>query len=186
MPAKKAISGERILGAALKIVEKRGMEGLNMRSLAKECNCSTQPIYLCFGNSENLKAEVGKRIFSVYLSYRKAETARGEYPAYKAAGMAYIRFAKEKSQYFKYLFMRNRADEKDGEAEADFDGTASAVSETYGLGGDKAKILHTHMWIWVHGIAAMCATGYFVWDMETVSRMLSEEFFAVKQRLDKI
>lgn len=184
MPAKKVVSREKILAAALKIVEKRGMEGLNMRSLAKECGCSTQPIYLCFGNAENLKAEAEKRIFSIFLSYREAETARG-IPPYKAAGMAYIRFAKDKSQFFKYLFMRNRAGGK-GVTDADFAETVGAVSSAYNLSGDKAEALHTHMWIWVHGIASMCATGFVCWDEETVSRMLTEEFLAVKERLAKL
>lgn len=182
MPAKKTISKEKILAAALKIVRKEGMEGLNMRALAKECNCSTQPIYLCFKGAENLKAEVGKSIFNRYLAFREAEIARGEYPEYKAAGMAYIRFAKDESQFFKYLFMRNRAGEKDGNTETDFSEMKSLVSVNYNLNADKAAAFHTHMWIWVHGIAAMYATGFLDWDFNTVSKMLTEEFFAIKER----
>lgn len=185
MPSKKTISKDVIAKAALKIVQKYGMEGLNMRALAKECNCSTQPIYLCFGGAENLKEEVGKRIFSVYLAYREAEIARGEYPKYKAAGMAYIRFAKEQKEFFKYLFMRNRAGEKDNNSNttADFSEMKKVVSANYGLKADKAASLHTHMWIWVHGIASMYATGFLDWDFDTVSELLTEEFAAVSGRL---
>lgn len=183
MPAKKTISKEKIIDAALKIVKKRGMEGLNMRALAKECKCSTQPIYLSFGGAEELKNEVTKRIFQCYLKYREEEIGGGKYPKYKAAGMAYIRFAKYESQFFKYLFMRKRTAETVGAEDGDFDEVKNIVSSEYSLGADKALSLHTHMWIYVHGLAAMFATGYLDWDMDLVSEMLTEEFLAIKYRL---
>ena len=115
MPAKKVISRESIVEAALKIVRRKGMEGLNMRTLAKECNCSTQPIYLSFSTADELKKEVKKRIIAVYRDYRQREIALKAYPDFKAVGMAYIRFAKEEKELFKYLFMRNREECADAE-----------------------------------------------------------------------
>ena len=97
--------------------------------------------------------------------------------------MAYIRFAKEESRFFGYLFMRNRSGEYVGDTEADFSEMKNAVSETYCISGDKAARLHTHMWIWVHGIASMYATGFLDWDYGTVSKMLTEEFSAVMKQL---
>ena len=62
MPAKKIVTKEIILQAALKLVEREGMETLNMRSLANECNCSTQPIYHAFSGMDELKTEVAKKL----------------------------------------------------------------------------------------------------------------------------
>lgn len=183
MPAKKTVSKEMIIEAALGIVRKSGMDGLNMRTLAKECKCSTQPLYLSFKNAESIKAEVADRIFKIYLKYRDDEIARAEFPAYKATGMAYIRFAQEEKEFFKYLFMRNRAGESAGKEEADFADMKNFVSANYGLQAKAAGSLHTHMWIWVHGIAAMYATGFLDWDRQTVSDMLTEIFLALKYRI---
>ena len=36
----------------------------------------------------------------------------GQYPPYKASGMAYIRFAREQRELFKLLFMRDRTNEE--------------------------------------------------------------------------
>ena len=32
------------------------------------------------------------------------------------------------------------------------------------------------MWVFVHGVAAMFATGYLNWDWDTVSEMVSDVF----------
>ena len=55
MPAKKVVDRDKIVKSALKIVKKEGMQGLNMRTLARACNCSTQPIYNCFSGMDGLK-----------------------------------------------------------------------------------------------------------------------------------
>ena len=179
MPAKKVVSRENLIEAALGIVRKEGMDGLNMRTLAKACNCSTQPIYLSFSGADQLKSEVRKRIVGVYRSYREREIARKAYPDFKAAGMAYIRFAKEESEFFKCLFMNERTEEMDSE----FKNETAILSKLYNIENDSAIQLHVHMWIWVHGIATMFATGYHDWDRELVSKMLTDAFLGIKERL---
>ena len=155
-----------------------------MRTLAKACNCSTQPIYLSFSGADELKSEIKKRIIDIYHDYRKREIALNAYPEFKAVGMSYIRFAKEESQFFKYLFMRNRAEEKYDEMESEFQIETSVLANLYKIEGNLANQLHIHMWVWVHGIATMYATGYLDWDWDTVSNMLTDAFLGIKLRLD--
>ena len=93
--------------------------------------------------------------------------------------MAYVRFAKEQPQYFKYLFMRDRSKETSNEMEAVFEREAERMTQ-YGINHDKAIAIHTHMWVYVHGIATMYATGFLNWDWDTVSKLLTEQFMAVK------
>ena len=180
--AKKIITREQIVQAACEIVSEVGMDGLNMRDLAKRCNCSTQPIYLSFANAEELKREVFKQIVARYNQYIADEIASNKYPEYKASGMAYIRFAKEQPQYFKYLFMRNRSHETTNEMATVFEREANRAMQ-YGISHDVALAVHTHMWVYVHGIATICATGFLDWDWDTISNLLTEEFMAIKSRL---
>lgn len=155
-----------------------------MRTLAKACNCSTQPIYLSFSGADELKYEVKKRIIESYREYRKREIALNAYSEFKAVGMSYIRFAKEESQFFKYLFMRNRTGEKyDGIMESEFQTETAVLANLYNVKGNLANQLHIHMWVWVHGIATMYATGYLNWDWDTVSDMLTDAFLGIKSRL---
>lgn len=175
MPAKKIITREALIDAAFEIVRKDGMEALNMRTLAKECNCSTQPIYLSFSGADDLKAEIVKKIVATFNKYIGDEIASGQYPEYKSVGMGYIRFAKEEKQLFKYLLMRNRK----GEVETDsyeFDRSTLIIMKNYGLYKDEANKLHAEMWVCVHGIATMFATDYLDWEWETVSEIITDVF----------
>ena len=183
MPAKKVVERAYILKNALKIVKKDGMEGLNMRSLAKACNCSTQPVYNCFGGMAELKKEIAAQIVQIYHEYLRKEIASGKYPEYKATGMGYIRFAKDEPQFFKYLFMRDRSGSETLDEDSGFNDEVFKIMERSGVPENRAHELHAHMWVWVHGIATMYATGYLNWDWITVERMLTDEFFGVKTRL---
>ena len=183
MSAKKAITKDRIISAALEIVRKKGMQGLNMRALANACKCSTQPIYLSFSGAEELKRAVGLRISQIYNKYISDEIASGKYPEYKAMGMGYIRFAKEEPKLFGYLFMRDRNGSVSEEEQSYFNGAVAQITDNMNIPRDKAAELHTHMWVWVHGIAVMYATGYLDWDGETVGRMLTDAFLGIKARL---
>lgn len=175
MPAKKVISKEYILNAAFEIVRESGIEALNMRSLAKRCNCSTQPIYLSFKSAEELKKQTALKVVEVFNGFIEREIKSGKYPEYKAVGMGYIRFAKEEKQLFKFLMM-NEGMAKSGMGQNSFDDSVMLIMKNYGLyQGDAAK-LHLHMWIFVHGIASMFATEYIDFDWETVSAMVTDAY----------
>ena len=106
----------------------------------------------------------------------------GKYPAYKASGMAYIRFAKEEKELFKLLYMRNR----DGEAfsvGAEVDSEMEALVQTQtGLGETEAKLFHLEVWAYVHGIATMFATGFLNLEWELVSKMLTDCYQGLRKQ----
>lgn len=174
MPAKKVITKEDILAAAIQIVRESGIEALNMRTLAKRCNCSTQPIYLSFNGIDDLKKQVSKRVIEIFQKFMDDEVESGKYPKYKAVGMGYIRFAKEEKELFKYAMM-HKGMAKDG-TDKIFDETVLMIMKNYGLYQDAAAKLQMHMWIFVHGIASIFATEYVDIDWETVSQMLTDSY----------
>lgn len=180
MPAKKIITKEDLLNAALDIVRESGIEALNMRSLAKRCNCSTQPIYLSFNGIEDLKAQINKEAIKLFQKYMDDEVASGRYPKYKAVGMGYIRFAKEEKELFKYVMM-HKGTPTDG-MERIFDDTVFMLMKNYGLYQDEASKLHMHMWIFVHGIASIFATEYIDIDWDTVSQMVTDAYMGITKQ----
>lgn len=175
LPAKKLITKENILNAAVDIVRERGIEALNMRTLAKRCNCSTQPIYLSFSGIDELKEELLLVIGDIFDKRIEREIASGKYPEYKAVGMGYIAFAREDKQLFKYLLMRNRSTESDWE-KTSFDKSTLMIMKNFGLYKDDAAKLHAEMWLFVHGIATMLATDYLNWNEQSISEMITEVF----------
>lgn len=185
MPPKIKVTKENILSAAVELVMECGAESLNARALAKKLGSSTQPIFSNYTSMEELKGEVIKSADDIYKSYLKTDMEKGQYPPYKASGMAYVRFAGEQRELFKLLFMRDRSKEKipDG-----FDGInpiIEIIQQNTGLDRKAAELLHLEMWSCVHGIAVMTATGYLKLDTDTVSKMLTDIYSGLKGEMVK-
>jgi thioredoxin reductase len=115
-------------------------------------------------------------------TYMQREMERGQFPAYKANGMAYIRFAKEEKELFKLLYMRDRSVE-DASAEPEItDEMETIVHHNTGLAGTDLKLFHLEMWAYVHGIATMFATGFLDLDWELVSKMLTDAYRGLRKQ----
>ena len=91
-----------------------------------------------------------------YQAYLQEDMSAGQYPPYKASGMAYIRFAREQRELFKLLFMRDRTNEEKAAGE-ELEALLSLIRQSMGLSREEAYRFHMEMWIYVHGIATMIA-----------------------------
>lgn len=183
MPPKVRIAREEIVKGALTLVRQTGAESLNARNVAAALGCSTQPVFFNFSTMEELKQAVLAEAGAVYDGYLKREAAGGEFPAYKASGMAYIRFADEEKELFKLLFMRDRSAEPFDTQKDSWRVACLAVQESLGLTSKQAERFHMEMWAFVHGIAVMLATNYLKLDREQISGMLSDAFLGMKMRI---
>ena len=170
MAPKNKITRDGITEAALRLVEEHGKDELNARSLAKALGISTQPIFSNFESMNDVKKEVASRATAIYLDYIRETAESGRYPQYKASGMAYIRFAKEKRELFKLIFMDN-AGKHD---ESAYDEIIDAMARNIGISRGDALEMHLRMWTFVHGIATMAATDYLVLDDEYTSQMITD------------
>ena len=185
MPAKKQITKAIISEKSFDYVRRKGIDALNMRDVAKECKCSTQPIYLAYKGIDELKQDIAQRAYEEFNNCLLKEIKSGKYPEYKAIGIGYIRFAIEERELFKYLFMRNRSKDKGGVEQNSFDGGIMTIMKNYGLYKDDAVTLHAEMWIFVHGIATMIATDYLDWDFETINRMITDAYKGLITNINK-
>ncbi len=184
MPPKSRISREQIVEQGLELVRQGGEGALNARGLAAALGCSTQPIFSHFHSMEELKAAVVAATGQVYAQTVERVLATGEYPAYKATGMAYIRFAAEERELFRLLYMRDRTDEVPA-GEETLEPLYRLLQEQCAIDRDTARLLHLEMWSVVHGIATMVVTGYHPVDPELASRMLTDVFTALCRRFSE-
>lgn len=184
MPPKVKITKENIINTALDIVRTSGAEALNARNIATMLNCSTQPIFSNFETMDELKVAIAEKGTELCKEYLKREVERGEYPVYKASGMAYIRFAKEQKELFKLLFMCDRADKRLPKESDLFSNMSNIVQNNTGLEIEKATLFHLEMWVYVHGIATMFATNFLDLDWDLVSKMLSDSYQGLKKQYE--
>lgn len=182
MPPKVKVTKEEIVNAAVDLVRSDGARAMNARTLASALNCSTQPVFSNFATMDELRLAVVERAEAICGEYIQREVETGEFPAYKASGMAYIRFAKEEKELFQLLYMCDRSGETIPEGSALTDQMETFVQHNTGLDGSDAKLFHLEMWACVHGIATMFATGFLDLDWALVSKMLTDVYQGLKKR----
>lgn len=182
MPPKFKFSRDEILRAALELTRESGISAVTARALAARLGSSAKPVFGQFENMEEVQREVIQAAERLYQEYIQNEIEQGEYPPYKASGMAYIRFAREETELFRLLFMRDRSAEQIRENREELMPLIGLIRHNTGLSEEEAYLFHMEMWIFVHGIATMIATSYLEWDMEFVSRVLTDGYTGLKFR----
>ena len=182
MPPKVKVTKEDIVNAAVDIVRIYGVSAVNARTVAANLNCSTQPVFTNFATMEQLHLAVREKAEALYDAYTMREIDSGKYPAYKASGMAYIRFAKEEKELFKLLFMCERTKEQSLEDTERFGRMQDIVHENTGLSGMDAELFHLEIWAYVHGIATMFATDFLDLDWDLVSSMITDVYQGLRKQ----
>jgi AcrR family transcriptional regulator len=182
MPPKVKITREDIISAAVDTVRKQGPNAINARTIAAILNCSTQPIFSNFSNMEELHLAVAQKAEALFQDYMQREVESGKYPAYKANGMAYIRFARAEKELFKLLYMCDRSGELIP-PDSDVNNSMEAiVHANTGLDDTRVKLFHLEMWACVHGIASMFATGFLDLEWDLVSNMLTDIYQGLRKQ----
>ncbi|MBR5134990.1 MAG: WHG domain-containing protein, partial [Clostridia bacterium] len=139
----------------------------------------TQPVFSNFPSMEHLKTAVITQATRLYREFVECATGDEQYPPYKARGMAYIRFAKEESELFQLLYMSKRREGMPDDG--DWDASIDVLMGYDGISPETAKQFQFEMWMFVHGIAAMIATGYMSFSEQEISRLLSDAFLGLKE-----
>lgn len=172
MPAKKQITRDMILNAALKLLKKQGFEAVTIKELAKELKCSTQPVYLSFTGMNELRNELISLAVKEFEDTMKADSKDCMIRLY---GMEYIHFAQSEPKLFCFLFMRSNAFiETKRTLLPVIEQSIMELMEAYQISHEEADYLHDHLWMHTHGIASMIATNFCDWNMEKVNHMLEE------------
>lgn len=172
MPAKKKITRDMILQAALKLLKERGFEAVNILELAKELKCSTQPVYLSFSGMDELRSELIHLAVMEFENFMKSD-GKGE--VIRIYDIEYIHFAQNEPKLFCFLFMRaNAFSEIKRILLPVIEKSIQELMDTYHISHKEADYLHDHLWMHTHGIASMIATDFCDWDMEKVNYMLEE------------
>ncbi len=188
MPPKAKFTRDQIAEAAFDLVRTDGISALTARALAVKLESSPRPIFTVFKGMEEVQQTVLQRAQDLYMEY----VARGldELPPYKGVGTQYILFAMREPKLFQLLFMTER------EQSSTLSGAFSMAGDSYGRilisvrkchGFDEvsAMKLYHHLWIYCHGIAALCATKLCRFTGREISIMLTEVCASLVAELEK-
>ena len=181
MPPKVKITKEDIVNTAVMLIREKGEEAVNARAIAAHLNCSTQPVFSNFATMEELLEEALINAYNRYLGFIKNEVESGKYPVYKSFGMAYIRFAKEEKELFKFLFMRDRTGGEMAPS-PDFEEAVQLIMQANGVTEETARLIQLEMWTCVHGIGTMLATSYLPLEWELIGDMLTDIYQGIRAK----
>ena len=164
MGRKTQITKEIILDTALRMLIRDGHETINVKTLAAEIGCSTQPIVWHFENMNGFR----KAFFEYCIDYAKSqftvwngslddlltETARG-----------YITIACNMPKLFRFVFADNKEDCKNSDVvqKLQLDNTKKIIHllcEEKGLTEQKAAAFLMNYEFYIHGIASYTASGF--------------------------
>lgn len=186
MPPKAKFTKEEIIRAALSIVRADGMPALTARALGAKLSSSARPIFTVFQSMEEVQQSVLASARAQYKEY--VEKGLSEPVAFKGVGQQYILFAMEEPKLFQLLFMTERS------SVPGFDGILPTIDESYNkilssiidhydIKRSDAEWLYRHLWVYTHGIAALCATKVCCFTGDEISKMLTEVFVSLLEKI---
>lgn len=186
MPPKARFTKEQVVEAALNIIREESAESLTARALGKKLGSSACPIFTVYESMEEVKRDTVKAARALYREYVKKGLS--EKVAFKGVGTQYILFAMNEPKLFQLLFMTEQ-DAVPGIGsvlpliDESYESILSSITSGYGVKGAAAEKLYRHLWIYTHGIAALCATKMCSFSGEEISEMMTEVFVSL---LDKV
>ena len=192
MPPKAKFTREEIIQCAVNITRQNGIESVTAREIGRQLGSSSRPIFTVFAGMEEIRQGVVSYAKALYRTY--IEEGLKMDIAFRGVGIYYVKFAIQEPKLFQLLFMRETDESSENtnlqavleQIEDSYDEILHSIIETYALERKEAEKLYRHMWVYTHGIAAMCATKVCIFSEDEFSAMNTEVFksllMAMKRR----
>ena len=169
MPAVVELSKDRIVKVAVKMVNEKGWDSINARSLAASLGVSTKPLYRIYSNMDEIKEDIYKEISHQYDEFLTSRIDSKK--ALLTLCIAYVEFALEYKNLFISLFLSNNLKWKSIENVLDEkwnQGTIINLVNKHGYSFEEAKNLFMNMWLYANGLATLIATNDITMDDQEV------------------
>ena len=162
MARKTTISKEVILEAALKMLIRDGYASVNVKTLASEIGCSTQPIVWHFENMEGLRLALSEYAM-VYAAKKAASGFENKLESFEFLGRSYVKMALKEPNLFKFLYLGENPMGKPYNLKdigrIRNKEMINMISGQTGLNEEQVIRFVRNTVVYSHGIATMLATG---------------------------
>ena len=187
MARKITISKEVILETALKMLIRDGYASVNVKTLAAEIGCSTQPIVWHFENMEGFR----KALALYALEYaRPKQTSKDAAKQFENLGSSFVRMAVREPNLFRFLYLDLSPNVKpyklsDFSDRINGNNMIGKISEKTGLSVKQTESCIQNTIIYSHGLATMIATGAFKVSEKKAMSMIKKvsEDFVIAERM---
>ena len=173
MPPKSKINKQDILTSSLEIIRKSGFEEVNARSIAKEMNCSTNPIFRVYKNMDELKEELIEEIYKYYREFTDIYVDEND-ELYRVS-YAYIEFARKEKNLFKAVYISDIGGQRTQSQiiQSSYNqNIIKKIEKQYQISFDEACQLFQNIRFYTHGIATYVLVDSISLSQEEVSELL--------------
>ena len=189
MARKTMISREVILDAALKMLIRDGYASVNVKTLAAEIGCSTQPIVWHFENMEGLRLALSEYAMA-YAAKKAASSYENKLESFEFLGRSYVKMALKEPNLFKFLYLGESPMGKPYNLKdvgrAKNKAMITMISEQTGLNEEQVIRFVRNTIIYSHGIATMIATGVLKGTEKEMMEMINNaaDAFILSEGID--
>ena len=163
MPRSVQITKEKILTAALDVLIREGYSAVSIKSIARELNCSTQPIAWQFGNMANMREALTKEAVA-YANQKMMPTSTNCIEAFSQIGYGYINLAFDTPNLFRFVYMGESKNYCRGGFNSILTdkGNAVLIDKLYqylNISKEQADMLFQRMIVYTHGMVSLVVAG---------------------------
>lgn len=177
MARKVQISKDIILQAALDMLIRDGFSSINIKTLAKEIGCSTQPIVWHFDNMEGLRTALAEYA-RTYANHKMHLTGKNAIETFAYIGKAYVEIAVNEPNLFRFLYLEENKYKSANNFEAIITSKNNVelikrIANNVGIQEEKVGRYLQNTVIYAHGIATLVATNIITASEEEMMLMIN-------------
>ena len=178
MPRSVQITKEKILTAALDVLIREGYSAVSIKSIARELNCSTQPIAWQFGNMDNMREALTKEAVT-YANKKMMPTSTDCIEAFWQIGYGYINLAFDTPNLFRFVYMGESKNYCRGGFNSILTdkGNAVLIDKLYpylNISREQAEMLFQRMIVYTHGMVSLVVAGVLNCTKEQVYSIVKD------------
>ncbi len=190
MARKVTVSREVILEAALNMLIRDGYSSVNIKTLAAEIGCSTQPIAWHFENMDGLRMALAQYAKD-YADKKSLKKKGNAIEGFEFLGESYIQMALKEPNLFKFLYLGESPlgkpyELKDISGAKEHEEMINNIAKLTNLSFEQVARVVRNTIIYTHGIATMIVTGVFKASKKDIMAMVktASDAFLQKERLE--
>ena len=177
MARKVRISKDIILQAALNMLIRDGYSSINIKTLAKEIGCSTQPIVWHFDNMEGLRVALSE--YAIAYAKNKLDTnVSNAVEAFEHTGRAYVDMAVNEPNLFRFLYLGENKKDSINNFETIITNKNNSeqirkIAEYLGIPEENVSRYLQNTIVYAHGVATLVATKVITASEEEMMTMIN-------------
>lgn len=176
MPSSPKISKQLMIETAFQMLCREGYGAINIKTIAQEIGCSTQPISRQFGGMEGLRGELLDYCIGFLENFFRAEGDTA-FDIIMDISMGYINLAFEYPHLYKYFYMSETEGERmsaivQNLRVTNLEKLLERLKEEYGISVEAANRFVNNVTFYVHGIASYAAVGFGYYSKEKVAESI--------------